>query len=439
MPKDFLLPEVSEGVTAVDIAAILVKEGDIIKVDQIVAEVETDKAVAEVPSPYAGKVIKVHAKAGQNVKIGSPLITVEEGATASSPAPAATPTPAKAEAPTSKPATAPEKVAEKTAPAPVASTSPNASSNQPKDMANVHAGPATRRFARNLGVDLTKVVGSGPGGRISQEDVELFVKKIMTGPVQPSGSMAATGGIVIPPLPDFSAQGTIVREPLNKIGKTAAANFSLSWNVVPHVTQFELADITDIEAARKQFLAGSGKEGPKVTMTAIAIKATVTALKAFPNFNSSYDHQAQEVVHKKYYNIGVAVDTENGLLVPIVKNADKKTIMEIAADINELAVKARDRKLSMEQMTGGTFTLTNLGGIGGTYFTPIVNYPEVAILGMSRGRKELVLVDGKPTERLMLPLSLSYDHRVINGADAARFISKLSDLLSDPFTLLAEC
>jgi pyruvate dehydrogenase E2 component (dihydrolipoamide acetyltransferase) len=442
MAKEFKLPAVSEGVESVDVAVILVKEGDIVKADQIVAEVETDKAVAELPVPYAGRVSKIHITAGQTVKIGTVIMTIEEGATADSApakdAPKADAAkkeePKKDAAPAAK--AAPAKEEPKSAPAPAAKAeAPATGKDIPKS--EIAAGPATRRLARSLGVDIALVKGTGPGGRISQEDVQEYVRKIMSGPVAPSGS--GGGGIVAPPLPDFSTFGTISREPLNKVGKMSAQNLSLSWNVIPHVTQHEMADITEIEAARKHFQVGRGKDGPKVTMTTIAIKAVVTALKAFPKFNSSFDPQTMEIVLKKYYNVGVAVDTENGLLVPVVKNVDKKTILEIAGDITELAGKARERKLSMDQMTGATFTITNLGGIGGTYFTPIVNYPEVAILGMSRGRKELVLVDGKPTERLMLPLSLSYDHRVINGADAARFIAKLSDLLSDPFTLLAEC
>jgi len=219
----------------------------------------------------------------------------------------------------------------------------------------------------------------------------------------------------------------------------AAEHLTQSWNVIPHVTQQDLADITDIELARKQFLQGTGKNGPKVTMTAIAVKAAVTALKAFPKFNSSLDPETMEIVYKDYFHIGIAVDTPNGLVVPVVRDADQKSLLEIASEVVELAVAARDRKLSMENMKGGTFTITNLGGIGGTGFTPIVSYPEVAILGMSRGQKELKLIDGELEERLMLPLSLSYDHRVVNGADAARFIVKLSALLSDPFTLLSEC
>jgi pyruvate dehydrogenase E2 component (dihydrolipoamide acetyltransferase) len=234
--------------------------------------------------------------------------------------------------------------------------------------------------------------------------------------------------------------GAVEREQLNKVTRTGAANLSLSWSVVPHVTQHELADVTELEEARKRYSqSSSAKEGgPKITMTVLAMKAVVTALKAFPKFNSSYDASRGEVVLKKYYNLGIAVDTEQGLMVPVIRSVDTKSVLQLAGELTELAQKARDRKLAIAEMQGGTFTITNLGGIGGTYFTPIVNYPEVAILGMSRTSHQQVVVDGKPQIRLMLPLSLSYDHRVINGADAARFIVRLSRLLSDPFQLMSE-
>jgi pyruvate dehydrogenase E2 component (dihydrolipoamide acetyltransferase) len=245
-----------------------------------------------------------------------------------------------------------------------------------------------------------------------------------------------TGSIAPPPLPDFSRFGPIERQALSKIGRVAAENLTVSWNVIPHVTQHDLADITDLEAARKRFGAGLGKNGPKVTMTAIVMKALSTCLQAFPKFNSSLDPITTEIVYKKYYNIGCAVDTEHGLVVPVIKDCDTKSIMQIAADLNSLAEKARDRKLPIDAMQGATCTVTNLGGIGGIGFTPIVNYPEVCILGMSRSQMQLKLSDGKVEERMMMPLSLSYDHRVINGADAARFLVALCNMLSDPFSLL---
>ncbi len=245
-------------------------------------------------------------------------------------------------------------------------------------------------------------------------------------------------GVSVPGLPDFSEFGAIERIKMSKLNVTASANLSVAWQTIPHVTQHDLADITEVEAARRKMVGDPKYKGPKITMTVVAVKAVVAAMKAFPHFNASLDVRTNEVIHKKYYNIGIAVDTENGLLVPVIKNADQKSIREIADEILDLSEKARARKLDIASMKGGTFTITNLGGIGGTGFTPIVNWPEVAILGMSRSFDQPRLQDGKLENRLMLPLSLSYDHRVINGADAARFVRRLAELLSDPFALLSE-
>ena len=306
----------------------------------------------------------------------------------------------------------------------------------PDGRAPAPAGPATRRLARKLGVDLYQVPGSARGGRITIEDVEAYVHKQMTSPAPAAaagGSMSV--GIAAPaPLPDFSKFGPVEKQPLNKIFRSAASNLSTAWVTIPHVTQHNLADITELESARKRFVKDNPKS-PKITMTAIMIKAVVGALKAYPKVNSSIDMGSGELVLKKYYNIGVAVDTPNGLVVPVIRNCDQKNVLQVASELTEIAMKARDRKLKAEDMSGASFTITNLGGIGGTYFTPIVNPPEVAILGMSRGQKTLQLEDGNVVERLMLPLSMSYDHRAINGADAARFIVKLSGSLTNFFEL----
>jgi pyruvate dehydrogenase E2 component (dihydrolipoamide acetyltransferase) len=268
--------------------------------------------------------------------------------------------------------------------------------------------------------------------------VQAYVRERLAA-LEAAPTPSAGAGPVAPPLPDFSQFGSIERQPLNKIMRTGAANVSLAWNVIPHVTQHELADVTELEAARKRSSQSStGKDGPKITMTVLAMKAVVSALKTFPRFNSSYDAASGEVVLKRYYNIGIAVDTENGLMVPVIRSVDSKSVVQLAGELTEIARKARDRKLAPADMQGGSFTITNLGGIGGTYFTPIVNYPEVAILGLSRTSQQQIVVDVEPRVRLMLPLSLSYDHRVINGADAARFIVKLASLLSDPFQLMSE-
>ncbi|MFO1005746.1 MAG: 2-oxo acid dehydrogenase subunit E2 [Planctomycetaceae bacterium] len=443
-PVEFKLPSLGEGVASADIADISVKEGDTISVGQILMELETDKAVVELPSGVAGRVTKVLVKSGESIKPGQTLLVVEgvaSGGTAAAPAAAPAKAPA-ATAPVAAPSPAAE-VAPQPALTPTLVTAPAAPVAQ-NTSAPVPAAPATRRLARELGVDLQVVKGSGPGGRITQEDVQAYVRgKLQQLAVAqtkaPASRVMSAGGIAPPPLPDFSRFGVTVREPMNKIARTAAENLTVSWNVIPHVTQHDKADITDLEAARKRFGDGLGKNGPKVTMTAIVMKALATALQAFPKFNSSLDPETNEIVLKKFYNIGCAVDTPTGLVVPVIKDCDKKSILTIAAELTELAGKARDRKLSIESMQGATCTVTNLGGLGGVGFTPIVNYPEVCILGMSRSQMELKLEDGKVVERMMLPLSLSYDHRVINGADAARFVTALCNMLADPFQLMATC
>ena len=427
-PFEFRLPEVSEGVTKVDVASVAVKVGDTIAKGAVVCEVETDKAVAEIPSPVAGKVTAVHASAGSSLNIGDLLLTIEAVGTAAAPPATTAPAAAPAAAPATPVAQVPAATttaATTTAPAAAATAGSDAGPPAP-------AGPATRRLARKLGVNLRQVKGSAAGGRITIEDIEAFVRERMTQPQVPAAAAAAPGfGIVqAAPLPDFSRFGPVEKQPMNKIFRTAASNLHAAWVTIPHVTQHDLADITELETARRKYVKAN-PNAPKITMTAIIIKAVVQALKAFPNFNSSVDMASGELVIKQYYHIGVAVDTPNGLVVPVIRNCDQKNILQVAAELAEIAGRARDRKLKAEDMQGGTFTITNLGGIGGTAFTPIVNYPEVAILGMSRTLNHLILENGQLAERQMLPLSLSYDHRAINGADAARFIVKLSGSLTN--------
>lgn len=441
MATEFKLPEVSEGVETADVGQISVAVGDTVEQGQVLMDIETDKAVVQLESPYSGTIAELKVSEGDSVSIGAVLLSIEESngapATAEKPAEPKTeePAPAKAEQ-AAPPEAQPEAKPESKPAAPQPAAAKHASTDSTGDKPPVPAGPATRKLARKLGVDLHQVTGSGPGGRVTQEDVENYVKNLIANG-GPSGG--GGGGIAVPPLPDFTQFGEVERKKLNKLSRVSANNLSLSWQVIPHVTQHDLADITDLETARKLFISKPNYSGPKVTMTALAMKAIAIALHEYPSFNSSFDTQTDEIVVKKYINIGVAVDTENGLVVPVVKNVDKKNIITIANEMNALAIKARDRKLEMSDMQGGTFTITNLGGLGGTSFTPIVNYPEVAILGMSRSRHEFQLLNDSPVPRLMLPLSLSYDHRVINGADAARFIVRLSSLLSDPFNLLVDC
>ncbi|MEW4490171.1 2-oxo acid dehydrogenase subunit E2 [Thalassoglobus sp. JC818] len=450
---EFALPPLGEGVDSADVAEVLVSVGDSVSVGTPLMELETEKAVVELPSEHAGKVTKIHVSSGDSVTVGQTVFSFETSSVVSSgsgdKAPASPPEKKSSGAASSespKAAATPSKPESQTAVQAPPKQSVAAETEKAAEKTNgipVPAAPSTRRLARELGVDLTQVKGTGSGGRISADDVQAYVRKrlqdpsgLIVGRSGGSGEMIASGSIAPPPLPDFSKFGEINREKMNKLSRTAAENLTVSWNVIPHVTQHDRADITDLEAARKRFSKGIGQNGPKVTMTAIVIKALTTCLQGFPKFNSSLDPETNEIVFKKFYNIGCAVDTDHGLLVPVIKNCDKKSILDIAAELTEMAVKARDRKLPVDDMQGATCTVTNLGGIGGVGFTPIVNYPEVCILGMSRGQKELQLIDGNVQERLMLPLSLSYDHRVINGADAARFLVSFCNLLADPFQLL---
>lgn len=409
---DFVLP--NPGEEPADVVEILVGEGDMVEEGDVVCLVQTAKAIAELESPYTGRIVAVHIKEDDQVDEGDKLITVElTKAAAAAPAPKSTSAPADqtsgpAEPQPAQPAAAPGRMGKR------------------DDRPPAPAGPSTRRLARRMGVDLHEIKGSGPGGRINQEDLEEYVKRRLEN--------AAGGTITAPPLPDFTKWGDVERQPMNAIAKASAKNLGVAWSNIPHVTQHDLADITELEAARKRYVK-SNQNKPKITMTAIMIKAVVSALKAHPNFNASIDTQTNEFVIKHFFNIGVAVDTPHGLVVPVIHDCDQKNVLEIAAELTELAGKARERRLKMDAMSGATFTITNLGGIGGTAFTPIVNHPEVAILGMSRGRKELQLDEDVVIERMMLPLSLSYDHRIINGADAARFIVKLSSSLSNFFEL----
>ncbi|MFO0426753.1 MAG: 2-oxo acid dehydrogenase subunit E2 [Planctomyces sp.] len=436
---EFCLPEVSEGVKKVDVAAVSVNVGDVIAAGAAVCEVETDKAVAEINCPFGGTITAVHVKPGTTIPIGERLVSIQTTSAGSpSSASAASTPPAPAPAAAAAPAAvkpAPATVPAASPPATAAATSSSSASATDSGRPPAPAGPATRRLARKLGVDLYQVKGSASGGRITIEDVEGWVRDRLKQPSVPAAASAPGFGIVAAaPLPDFSRFGPIEKQPMNKIFRVAAASLHAAWVTIPHVTQHDLADITELEAARKRYVK-SNPNAPKITMTAIMIKAVVGALKAFPNVNSSVDMQSGELIIKHYYHIGVAVDTPNGLVVPVIRNCDQKNVLQVAAELTDIAVRARDRKLKTEDMQGATFTITNLGGIGGTAFTPIVNYPEVAILGLSRGINQLVLEEGQVTERLMLPLSMSYDHRAINGADAARFIVKLSSSLSNFFEL----
>jgi len=472
MPIEFQLPELGENIEEAEVAEILVAEGDSVQAEQSVMELETEKAVVELPCPHAGRITKIHVSEGDTIKVGDVVLTIDDAGDAAAgteesqtdesqekDSEQAEKQPEAAEAPDEESKkerpdtteTASDEKAQTETTEPARKPSASADDDEDEDRPPPPAGPATRHFARKLGVDLRQVNGTGSGGRITQEDVERFVHDRLNSDgaatqsprVASRGAGTASRGTeaasreLLPPLPDFTQYGEVERQRLSKLNRTAAEQLSLSWRAIPHVTQHGLADITELEAARRRYMESAGKGGPKITMTAVVAKVCTQLLQEMPSFNSSLDAEAGELILKRYYHIGFAVDTEHGLVVPVVKDAEEKTIFEIAGELSDLAEKARSRKLELEQMQGATFTITNLGGIGGTAFTPIVNYPEVAILGLSRSFPQASLIDGEWQERLMLPLSLSYDHRVINGAEAARFVVRLSTMLSQPFGLLA--
>lgn len=424
----------------VEVIELMVKVGDTIKVDQSLITVESDKASMEIPSSHAGVVKELKVKLGDKVAEGSLLLVVDAdaGAAASTPAsatPAAPAAAAAATAPaTSAPVAAPVQVPTP-APTPVASAIAAPAATAPAGKA--HASPSIRKFARELGVDLSKVAGSGEKGRITQEDVQNFVKGILAGSSAVSSnatpSANAGAGLNLLPWPslDFSKFGATELLPLSRIKKLSGPNLHRNWVMIPHVTQFDEADISDLEEFRKSSNEALAKSGVKLTMLAFVIKASVAALKKFKAFNASLDAAGENLILKQYYNIGFAADTPNGLVVPVIKNADQKTLSQIALEMGELSAQARDGKLKPTDMQGATFTISSLGGIGGTAFTPIINAPEVAILGLSKSSMKPVW-DGKQfMPRLMLPLSLSYDHRVIDGAMAARFTAYLAEVLAD--------
>ncbi len=411
----------------VEVIELLVKPGDTVKAEQSLITVESDKASMEIPSSHAGVVKELKVKLGDKVAEGSLILLLEPSeAGAAATAPAAAPAPTSAAAPTVAPAA-------QAAPAPAVATVPAVSAAATSEGQRAHASPSVRKFARELGVDLSRVNGTGPKGRILLEDVQGFVKGVMSGSAAaPVSGGGGTGMSLLPwPSLDFSKFGQTSLEPLSRIKKISGPNLHRNWVMIPHVTQFDQADITELEAVRKSANESLAKSGVKLTMLAFVIKASVAALKKFPAFNASLDANGENLILKHYYNIGFAADTPQGLVVPVVKNADQKGLAEIAKEMGELSAQARDGKLKPADMQGASFTISSLGGIGGTAFTPIINAPEVAILGLSKSEIRPIW-DGKQfAPRLMLPLSLSYDHRVIDGALGARFTVYLADVLAD--------
>jgi pyruvate dehydrogenase E2 component (dihydrolipoamide acetyltransferase) len=451
---EFKVPELGENVATGDVTRVLVKVGDTIARDQPVLELETDKATIEVPSSVAGVVKEIRVKKGEKVKVGAVVLTVDDtvagnGAGKASPAAQAPPAPAvpAAAAPAAadprpqeqkvvamppRPSAAPGREAPETRPGAEPPPAQKTAPPRPGGGAVAAASPSVRRLAREIGVDVEEVQGTGPAGRITQEDVKEHARRILS-----SVGAALTGEPLAPsmPLPDFERWGAVERQPMSNVRRTTSARLSHAWNAIPHVTQFDKADITAMEELRRKYRDQVAKAGGNLTVTAMLVKVLATAVQHFPQFNASLDPGSGEIVYKKYVNVGVAVDTERGLLVPVIRDADKKNIMEIAVDVHQSAEKARARKLTLEDMSGGGITISNLGGIGGTYFTPIVNWPEVAILGVSRGIIEPVWRNDTFEPRQLLPLSLSYDHRVIDGADAMRFLRWVVEAIEQPFLL----
>lgn len=488
MAIEFKLPDLGEGIHEAEVQVVMVKEGDTVKEDQPILEVETDKAVVQIPSPVSGTIEKIHCKAGDTVTVGSIMITFGSGEAAKS---------EKAAKETAKTAATAKEAAASAAKgstkehaavaAPLSALAAAATQAQQGRNANgngvIHSGnrpvpaaPATRRLARELGVDLHLVRGTGPAGRVMKEDVRNHIEGTLeqsiaatplgakaSGAVSPRSNTAAPAqagqslatkygdnaaaaepltfqGMSAAPadLPDFSKYGKIERIPLRSIRRKIAQNMATSWSRIPHVTTFDEADITQLDEFIGKHQEQAKQKGARFTMTIFALKALASGLKKYPQFNASLDERSGELVFKHYYNIGVAVATERGLIVPVIKNVDQKSVMELALELAEIADKTRSGKIELDRLQGGTFTLTNIGAIGGTSMSPMINYPECAILGMAKAKQKPVVRDGKIEIGMILPLALSFDHRIADGAEAAYFVQHVVQRLQDPLTFLLE-
>ncbi len=426
---EMTIPFLGEGIEKAQITQVFVANGQTVKVDQAILEMETDKATLELPTEYNGVVREIRFKQGDYASVGQVYMLLET-----------TEVKRMEEIPVLEPL---QVVAERQEPVvSIPAADKDVSLNLPHLPTHLNPGkiapaaPSVRGFARQIGVDINAVPGSGPGGRISMDDVKAYSKALHESYSSRPAQSGFAPGIVAETLPDFSKWGEIRVEDMNNIRRKTAEHLSFAWATVPQVTQFDKADITRLEETRKKFSAETEKAGSgKLTVTAILLKIIAIALKKFPQFNSSIDMENKQVIYKSYYHIGVAVDTDRGLIVPVIRDVDKKSIFELSGELNEIALKARNRKIGLEDLQGGNFTISNLGGLGGTSFTPIVNTPEVAILGVSRASFEPVLENGQFVPRMMLPLSLSYDHRIIDGADAVRFTRWICSALEDPMVI----
>jgi pyruvate dehydrogenase E2 component (dihydrolipoamide acetyltransferase) len=450
MATELRLPEVGENIESGQVVKVMVSVGDTLKESQSVLELETDKAIVEVPSTVGGKIKEIHVKEGDELTVGGLILTVEGAAAGAQEAEPERAEPEAEEAaaqPEAEEAAAPEAKAEaKPEPAPEpeeAPKEPGGKTRPAKAVAELDlereiapAAPSVRRLARELGVDINQVPGSGPGGRISADDVKDYVRQSQAAPHQAAPSQVV--GLEALPPPDFTRWGEVERVKMSGVRRTTARRLGQAWATIPHVTNFDKADITELERLRKQYGPQAEAAGGKLTVTAIVLKVAASALKVFPKFNASLDLANEEIVYKKYYHIGMAVDTEHGLLVPVIRDVDRKNLTQLSVELTEMAEKARNRKVSPDELEGSNFTITNLGGIGGTNFAPIINPPNVAILGISRASMEPVFKEGQFEPRLMLPLSVSYDHRLIDGADASRFLRWVVQALEQPFLMALE-
>lgn len=464
---EFKLPDVGEGIHEAEVLAIKVKEGDQVKEYQPMFDVETDKAVVEITSPITGLVEKILVKVGEMAKVGKVMITFQT----SQPAPADKARSQESGLASAAKATGAEKqVSEAIAGGNGRNAAALAEAPATISVGPVPAAPATRRLARELGVDLKLVRGSGPAGRVLKEDIRAYAEGVPSSvKALPAGSSAqvsggvSSGGHRVPPaartaqakedneplsrepltispfeLPDFSKFGPVERVPLRSLRRRIAINMTQSWTHVPHVAHFEQIDVTEIDSYRAKHEKGVAQKGGKLTLTVLAMKAIVSALKKYPQFNASLDEKTSEIVYKRYYNIGVAVATERGLIVPVIKDVDKKNIVELSVELADIAAKTRDGKIELERLQGGTFTITNIGAIGGTGMMPMVNYPEVGIFGMAKSKLQPVVRNGEIVVRNILNVTLSFDHRVADGAEAAYFVKHVQECLEDPFKLLLE-
>ena len=448
--SEFRLQELGENISQGDLVRLMIAPGAKVSEGQPVLELETDKAVVEVPSSVSGIVNEVKVKEGEKIKVGQLIFTLQGAGSAQAETARPQSQPVehvsgqhgarlafqaaiRAEGKTEEQALPPDQPR----PRPAAFSMPvqlgKVAGTEHREA--VPAAPHTRRLARELGVDIYEVKGRGPGGRISEEDVKAHAKATLTALATATQASPRAGYFVAPKLPDFAKWGKIERVSMRGVRRKTAEHVAESWNTIPHVTQHDRADITELEQLRARFAPKAEQAGGKMTVTAIALKVCAAALKVFPQFNATIDMEKEEIIYKQYIHIGVAADTDRGLLVPVIRDVDKKNIVELAVELSQLSQKAREKKITLADMEGGTFTITNLGGIGGTAFTPIVNHPEVAILGLSRSRTEPEWIGGKFEPRLILPLSLSYDHRLIDGADAARFLRWVAEAFEQPFLL----